>query len=1235
VTAAPREPDTQDEELLADLFDSLLQEILEGRTPDLDQLHPDRPDLRERIAKTWSLACSVAGRREPSRPVFGGYEILRELGHGGMGTVYLARHQTLQRDVAVKVLPQSLAMSPHAKQRFVDEARALAQIRHDHVVHLHRIVDHAEMLAFEMEYIDGPSLSQLLAKLRKHDRPHSIDALADALSLPADAFGTRSSVEWLVRLTIEIARALGEVHRHGLVHRDVKPANLLLRTDGTPVLADFGLALPSDLDPRSRKFAGTPVYAAPERLRGDDLDASPVSDVYSLGVTLYEALSLTPPYQGNTTDEVLRGIEGGKATPLRRLAPHISQDLATIVQKAIEPDPRHRFASADDLADDLERLLDLQPIRARPAGPLRRAVKFVRRHQKAFLAASMSAVVVAAVAWPMAAMARERDQRAQAAAAARHRGRTALLHQESLPSWWRSVRTADRTVHLGERDEVRLEALAAALGHYDEALAATPDDAPLRLEAAAVRAAHDRLAATPTDTVDLSSLADDPFALGLYAFLLGDRTGQRQRWDDLPAAQRDDPFVDACTALRLSAEGTASLAYPRVFHAARAFPEATALIVAMADGALAAGDVDDARRWSEQLPHRDDLVLDTPRRLLAADLLAADGDVEAARRQLRELAIQLRSDPRPQLRLVELALRENDLKTVARLCRQLVRQWPDLWQARRHLARLELQRRDLPAYLAHVRHAQRSDPAHYEALLNLAGLRHQGRPLREPPVVPIQTLCDQRQRRGIMRALDVLPEFDRLTELAAHLDPTPTGSAMLTASLCALRFPDVTARLPDLGKGTLAILPLLRRELARWLNPVLLPYRTALGAHFRLIEDRIFVRYANPDYEQFYGNQVLDVGDLDGDSLPDVLISAPPGNGNVGSGFVELRSRVDGTLLSTWRSDDRFNLFGQAIANLRDVDGDVCNDILVSSPCGPGGIDEPAHVELRSGRTGDVLWRVSADKPSFGAVLAVIDDIDGDEVRDFAVGIPPLRIGEPGRVRICSGRDGRALRELDPPRQDTWFGGALAHLGDLNGDGYGELLVSGQYGRAPGLAVVFDPRTGARLLTLNDERTHTAFGYAVAALKDVDGDGFADFAIGSPGDGAGTVAVLSGRSGEPIYEVHGERRGEEFGSRLCAMPDWRGDGQPALAVGSLRGGPHGGGSIRVFDARSGAPLQTFASTGGLFGYSFSDLGDLDGDGLRDLGIMSVRGAGDVHMMVMSFADLLAGHWPGEAPTKGR
>jgi hypothetical protein len=172
----PGETDTRDGDLLADLFDTLLQEILDGNTPDLASYYPDRPDLRERIAKTWALACSVAGRREPSRPVLGGYEIVRELGHGGMGTVYLARHQALQREVAIKVLPHSLAMSPRAKQRFLEEAKALARLRHDHVVHIHRIIDHAEMLAFEMEFVDGPSLQTLILELRQQPKPHSIES---------------------------------------------------------------------------------------------------------------------------------------------------------------------------------------------------------------------------------------------------------------------------------------------------------------------------------------------------------------------------------------------------------------------------------------------------------------------------------------------------------------------------------------------------------------------------------------------------------------------------------------------------------------------------------------------------------------------------------------------------------------------------------------------------------------------------------------------------------------------------------------------------------------------------------------------------------------------------------------------------------------------------------------------------------------------------------------------------
>ncbi|MCA8953002.1 MAG: serine/threonine protein kinase, partial [Planctomycetes bacterium] len=228
-----RDLDTRDGELLADLFDDLLQEILEGRTPDLAGYLPDRPDLRERVARTWALACSVAGRREASKPVLGGYEILRELGHGGMGTVYLARHDILQRDVAIKVLPHSLAMSPRAKQRFLQEAKSLARIRHDHVVHIHRVLDHTEMLAFEMEYVDGPSLQQVLQELRAGRRPALL--------------GDGNPVEWCVRTCIDVARALDEVHRHGLIHRDIKPSNILLRRNGTPVVADFGLACLGEL----------------------------------------------------------------------------------------------------------------------------------------------------------------------------------------------------------------------------------------------------------------------------------------------------------------------------------------------------------------------------------------------------------------------------------------------------------------------------------------------------------------------------------------------------------------------------------------------------------------------------------------------------------------------------------------------------------------------------------------------------------------------------------------------------------------------------------------------------------------------------------------------------------------------------------------------------------------------------------------------------------------------------
>ncbi|MBL8756014.1 MAG: protein kinase [Planctomycetes bacterium] len=1261
---------TRDEELLADLFDSMLQEILDGRTPDLEAVQRDRPDLRDRIAKTWQLACSVAGRREPSRPVLGGYEIVRELGHGGMGTVYLARHQSLQRDVAIKVLPHSLAMSPRAKQRFLEEARALARIRHENVVHIHRIIDHAEMLAFEMEFVDGPSLQSAIVQLRQKAKPFAMASLAETLGHEPSP-GVRSSVEWFVRLGIRIARALGEVHRHGLVHRDVKPSNILLRGDGTPVLADFGLALQGDLEATRTKFAGTPVYAAPERLRGGDGQIDARTDVYSLGVTLYEALTCNPPFTGSSTHEVLRRIEAGAVPGLRQRAPHVSRDLATVVGKAMEPDPRHRYATADEFADDLERLLSLQPIHARPAGPLRRAFQFVRRHQRVVGAALASAVLAAAVIWPLAAHANARNDAEARAAQHLHAARSRLLAPEVLPAPWTGRSPLGRTLQHDRAQTLRQVAFAEALAGYDAAVALQPDDRGLRLERDAVRAAGSIgtdggeeplqvdapvLGQMLANTRNLRRLSDgvlpqlaaaspaDRSAAGLFAFLLGDHATSTACWSTMPEPQRADPLLDACAALQVTAEGAPERAYPRLFHAARSFPQSRAIGFALADAALATGDADLARQWITGLPPGDVREPDARRELLAADLVTAEGRFDEARQLYRRLADADATDPTPLLRLANLSMRTGERSLGERLLHHVLQRWPGVAAARLQLARMALQSRKLPEYLAHCRHAlgqlrtgTSSTHADLCGILRLGGLHSLTTDgtagttfvatARQDDGIPLGAWLKSSQVAGIEQATRLLVLVDETASKVATLDQRPLGVALRTTWTMLLRAPQITSRLPySLQAGLLVALPPLLGPATDRLAAELLPYQTILGTRLHTIADRRLFQVEMPEGIAVYGNQIVRSADLDGDTLEDICFSLPPLVAGPASGAVEIRS-TDGELVRTWPGSDDNLMFARGIAAVGDVDGDLCDDIVIGCPLRVDAPSAKAVVELRSGRTGAVLWSIADACPSFGVAVCGLGDVDGDGIGDIAVGSSAMRLGhdDRGRAVVLSGRSGTRLRELLPDRGGTWFGGAVAAAGDVTGDGIGDVLVGGNFGNAPGLAAVFDATTGKLVTSFAEDDPEQMFGASIASAGDIDGDGIAEVLVAAPAIGAqrlpGRVLVLSCRTGRSLYELTGERPREGFGAVFCRLHRWRKDGRPAIAVATRQGGPIGNGYIRVFDLAKATPLQTFAGHQAhrMFCYALCELGDRDGDGLIELGSLSLRGD-HAEFWRFSFAD---------------
>jgi WD40 repeat protein/tRNA A-37 threonylcarbamoyl transferase component Bud32 len=347
------------------------------------------------VAALPSLSSSRRPEAATDPPAVPGYEILGELGRGGMGVVYKARQKSLNRLVALKMVLVGERATAERLARFKNEAEALARLQHPNIVQVHEVGEHAGRPFFCLEFVDGSSLAQRLAGVPQPPRPAA-------------------------EVVAALARAMGCAHRQGILHRDLKPANILLAADGTPKVTDFGLAKRLDDGAgwtQSGVILGTPGYMAPEQAGGHAGGLGPAVDVYALGAILYECLTGRPPFQAATVLETVELVRSAEPVPPSRLQLKVPRDLETICLKCLEKEPARRYAAAHDLAEDLRRFLSHEPIRARRTGPLGRAGRWCRR--KPAVAALLACVGVLAVAtvaisvvsaWRLGAEARRAQQ---------------------------------------------------------------------------------------------------------------------------------------------------------------------------------------------------------------------------------------------------------------------------------------------------------------------------------------------------------------------------------------------------------------------------------------------------------------------------------------------------------------------------------------------------------------------------------------------------------------------------------------------------------------------------------------------------------------------------------------------------------------------------------------------------------------------------------------------------------
>jgi len=590
-----------DRRLILALYPDLaseLSEFFEGRDQVEDMSAPLRDFSRSglvraalQVSKEPSRSANLGTRPSSSagssRPVselgqLGDYQLIREVGRGGMGIVFEAHQISLNRRVALKVLPFAAALDPKQLQRFKNEAQAAAQLHHNYIVPVYAVGYERGVHYYAMQFIEGQSLATMIRELRQQPGPRQIAPSAgitndlpttgpyggeEALPLPPAAEAPTQAVSAMstersarsahfyrrvAELGIRAAEALEHAHQEGVVHRDIKPANLLVDIRGNLWITDFGLALfHSDAGlTMTGELLGTLRYMSPEQAMGKRMLVDHRTDIYSLGVTLYELLTLTPVFDGHDRQELLNQIANEDPRPPRSLDKSIPVELETIILKAIAKQPIDRYGSVQEMGNDLQCFLEDKPIKARRPTVREKALKWSRRHRPVVVSAGVLLFLTFIGSLVLTVVLLQANQTTLSALKAKDKALKGEKEKTELAK--ESSRQAQEVVDfithiehsLGENADpqrVRREILQAALKYYQSLTEQQGDDTSKQAELAA---SYAKVANLLSDLgADLDALGASENARRMYEKLISEHPAVQEFQDALAATRQHTLFI--------------------------------------------------------------------------------------------------------------------------------------------------------------------------------------------------------------------------------------------------------------------------------------------------------------------------------------------------------------------------------------------------------------------------------------------------------------------------------------------------------------------------------------------------------------------------------------------------------------------------------------------------------------------------------------------------------------------